>query len=631
MKARTAAGSGIERRARWLRTVVGALAALSLALPTLPARAQSPTGEEGPPPPRGVIVAAPPEPGAPPVPSLAPSPTAPTGAPFVATPGATFAVTYDADFNANLPAKAAFQAAIDIWATKIRSTVTIRVNALLSDLGYDPLGGYALGFGGPTTSRRDFAGAPIANTWYPIALANALAGTDLAASALDMDLELNGNPNVPWFYGVSGDGPADQDDFLTAALHELGHGLGFLGSAAYGSPAPPNGCSAATSGCFSTIPFVYDRFTETTAGTSLLSFASPSVALGNQFKALHGNQFDGPYTRAAGGPALLHTPNSWSGSSYSHLDDNYSFTPNRMMTPSLITGTSVHDPGPLPLGMFQDMGWKLNTAARPPVDFDGNGASDVSVFRTVGSTWFERTTTPVAVAWGAAGDIPVPGDYDGDGNVDEAVYRPSNGVWYLRSTPTASIPWGAAGGSDIPVPADYDGDGDTDLAVFRPSSNVWYLRTATPASIVFGASGDVPVPGDYDGDGTADVGVFRPSSNVWYLRTAIPQAVPWGAAGDVPVPGDYDGDSRADIAVFRPSNATWYLRTLTPSAVAWGAATDVPVPGDYNADGLIDIAVFRPGTQIWYLRTPAPSSPAWGSVGDIPLALPYAVRRAYYP
>ena len=557
---------------------------------------------------------------------------APNGAPFVGTVGATFAVTYDAGFNANLPARTAFQAAVDIWATKIRSPVTITVNAVFKDLGFDPVGGYFLGFGGPNTSRNNFAGAPVANTNYPIALANSLAGSDLSPSTLDMNLEFNNNPNVPWFYGVSGSVPGDKEDFASVVMHELGHGLGFLGTAAYGSATVQNGgCGVANAGCFAATPWIYDRFAETIAGTSLLSFASPSVALGNQLKTVHGNQFDGPNTRAAGGPALLETPATWTSSSYAHLDSNYTFTPNSMMTPALFQGTSVHDPGPLMLGMFQDMGWKLNTKTRAPVDFDGNGSSDVSVFRTVGSTWFERTTTPVAVAWGAVGDIPVPGDYDGDGNVDEAVYRPSNGVWYLRSTPSASIAWGAAGGSDIPVPGDYDGDGDTDLAVFRPTTNVWYLRTTTPASIFFGASGDVPVPGDYDGDGTADIGVFRPLSNVWYLRTAIPQALPWGAAGDVPVPGDFDGDGRADIAVFRPITATWYLRTLTPSAVVWGAATDVPVPGDYDGDGKIDIAVVRPGTLIWYLRTATPSSPAWGAVGDVPLALPYAIRRVFYP
>ena len=38
-------------------------------------------------------------------------------------------------------------------------------------------------------------------------------------------------------------------------------------------------------------------------------------------------------------------------------------------------------------------------------------------------------TTYVSQQWGVATDIPVPGDYDGDGKTDVAVFRPSTGTW----------------------------------------------------------------------------------------------------------------------------------------------------------------------------------------------------------
>jgi hypothetical protein len=52
------------------------------------------------------------------------------------------------------------------------------------------------------------------------------------------------------------------------------------------------------------------------------------------------------------------------------------------------------------------------------------------------------------IALGAVGDVPVPGDYDGDGITDIAVYRPLTGAWYVRNILTV-YGWGEA--TDVPI------------------------------------------------------------------------------------------------------------------------------------------------------------------------------------
>ena len=244
--------------------------------------------------------------------------------------------------------------------------------------------------------------------------------------------------------------------------------------------------------------------------------------------------------------------------------------------------------------------------AGTPCDFDGDGDSDIGVWRPSNGKWYIQGQS--AVAWGVSTDIPVPGDYDGDGDSGIAVWRPSNGKWYIQGQ--SAVAWGVS--TDILVPGDYDGDGTTEIAVWRPSNGKWYIQGMS--AVAWGVSTDIPVPGDYDGDGTTEIAVWRPSNGKWYIQGM--SAVAWGVSTDIPVPGDYDGDGTTEIAVWRPSDGKWYIQGQ--SAVAWGVSTDIPVPGDYDGDGTTEIAVWRPSNGRWYIQ--GLSSTPWGVSGDLPLA-----------
>jgi hypothetical protein len=251
-------------------------------------------------------------------------------------------------------AKAAFDAAANIWGTTLHSMVPIKVHACWTDLDSGILGGSAT-----DSYIQNFPSAPVSDIWYSVSLANALSGSDQNGG--DPEMHHVYNKNFDWYYGTDGNTPANQYDFLTTVLHEMGHGLGFEGSMivddqGYGSWGWD----------YYSDPAIFDRFTENGSGQALLGFGNGTIALGDQLTS-NNVYFDGLKANAANGSqrVKLYAPLNWvDGSSYSHLDDkDFNNTINALMTYSLSNGESVHDPGPVTKGLLQDLGWQeYNTA-----------------------------------------------------------------------------------------------------------------------------------------------------------------------------------------------------------------------------------------------------------------------------
>jgi hypothetical protein len=284
---------------------------------------------------------------------------------------------------------------------------------------------------------------------------------------------------------------------------------------------------------------------------------------------------------------------------------------------------------------------KINTSVRKvKSDFDGDGKSDVAVFRPSQAVWYLLQTASGYrnFTFGIPSDEIVPGDYDADGITDIAVFRPSAGAWYIlnsRTNTLRSLYWGVNG--DKPVQGDYDGDDKTDVAVYRPVGGVWLIIRSSNNSLltqVFGGSpDDKPVPADYDGDGVTDIAVYTPGTGIWAINGTSKGIITqrFGLSTDKPTPADYDGDGYDDIAVYRESQGVWYsVRSGSDNAlsvVKWGVSGDIPTPADYDGDGKEDYAVFRPSNGSWHVTRSSDNSllnVQFGQSGDVPVPSRYA-------
>jgi hypothetical protein len=164
----------------------------------------------------------------------------------------------------------AFQYVASLWGAALDSTVEIRILATFEPLTCTATSA-VLGSAGPRDVESDFAGAPVAGTWYHVALANKLAGVDLFPASLDSpggggaDIRARFNsrlglfadclPGSPFYLGLDGNHGA-AIDLVEVLLHEFGHGLGF---------------STVTDGASGTYldgqPSIYDHFAfDNTAG-----------------------------------------------------------------------------------------------------------------------------------------------------------------------------------------------------------------------------------------------------------------------------------------------------------------------------------------------------------------------------
>ncbi len=258
-------------------------------------------------------------------------------------------VAFDATHSSPANVQAVVLAAATDWDEVLATTsaTPVEIAVIWKDLGSSNL----LGSAGPN-GLWSGGGLP-AGSFYPAPLANVLLGYDVNGGS-SPELTINLNSTANWYIGTSGTPAWNQVDLYSVVLHEIGHGMGFLGSGSVHNHAPN------TEPTLEDTPFVFDNQV-TYGGAPLLAHGNPDALLRSD--SLFINLSDSLSNK-------LYAPTSWKeGSSFSHFDEaSYpAGSVGALMTPSLAGGEKARTIDAATLGVLARTGWPLRVGAATPL------------------------------------------------------------------------------------------------------------------------------------------------------------------------------------------------------------------------------------------------------------------------
>ncbi len=258
--------------------------------------------------------------------------------------------TFEVSFE-NFPeeAKGAFLFALSIWDQKITSPIKIRVLAKWENLSNN-----TLGEGKPAVFYRNFRGTPVNNVFYPVALAEKITGREINKTD-EADIICSFNKTASWYFGENGQTPETKYDFVTAVLHEIGHGLGVSGFF-----KNDNGIAQYSNS--TNAPAIYDYYIFNRENLRIADnsiFPCPSVELTNQLtsNSLNINHA----TKSAKIESIpVYAPTTWlNGISIYHLKSTENT--DEFMKAYAFKGEAIHKISEGLLSVLAEIGWDDQT------------------------------------------------------------------------------------------------------------------------------------------------------------------------------------------------------------------------------------------------------------------------------
>ncbi len=257
---------------------------------------------------------------------------------------------FNVDFPDNMPVAAiqAFEFALSLLSNQLSSAVPINVDVEWSDELED-------GVLGAASTSEFVADFPNSNerTFYPIALAEKIVGEPINSDTRP-DIDVFFNSEVNWYYDFNNPStiPATHFDFVSVILHEMIHGLGFVGFSGLLNDGVTSRIRRGG------IPSIYDVYLENNAGVNILdNFADPSAELTDIFQSNNVFLRSPAYPEGTVAPKV-YTPSEYEpGSSIRHLDlATFRNSSNSLMTPQIERAAVKHDAG-IAIDILHDLGW----------------------------------------------------------------------------------------------------------------------------------------------------------------------------------------------------------------------------------------------------------------------------------
>lgn len=284
------------------------------------------------------------------------------------------------DYNSSYPAPTSVRTIVNSAVSNWNSVLATGTGPVEIEVYWQCLSPGLLGMAGPVGFFRNDPGLPTGD-WYPAGLANTLTGLDVndnfnSEALPEVQVILNaallsgnscGTEGGVWYVGTNGNPSSGQVDLYSVVLHEVGHGLGFLGSgtaANGGSPAleSPN-------------PYGFDRQVLYN-GTSLLNASNPNSLLTSNALSIN---------VGSGWAYKLYAPSTWEqGSSFSHFDESTSGpgTAGAIMTPALGPGETERTIDAPTAGVMSQIGWPVKVKAVRPANLTTSVSGS-----TVSASW----------------------------------------------------------------------------------------------------------------------------------------------------------------------------------------------------------------------------------------------------